>query len=71
MTDLIKAVNLTDHDDLFERLVALHRGLDEAACREVDARLILLLMNHIGDCNVIAAAFEAARPRDKTTSIDL
>ena len=66
MTSLVTQVNLTGHDDLFQRLVSLHQGLSEAECREVDARLVLLLINHIGDPEVIAAAFDAARPRDKT-----
>jgi hypothetical protein len=65
MTQLINTVNLIDHDEIFERLVALHRGLDDTQSREVDARLILLLINHIGDPRIIAAAFEAARPRDR------
>lgn len=67
MISLATHVNLAGHDDLFERLVALHEGLDEAECREVDARLILLLINHIGDPAVIGAAFEAARPQDRKT----
>ena len=66
MTVLVTHVNLAGHDELFEQLVALHQGLDEAECREVDARLILLLINHIGDPSIIAAAFEAARPRTPT-----
>ena len=65
MTSLVTHINLAGHDDIFERLVTLHQGLGEAECREVDARLILLLINHIGDPAIIAAAIEAARPRDK------
>jgi hypothetical protein len=58
---LHKGLNLTGHDDLYAKLVALHEGLSDEDARRVDARLILLLMNHIGDAKVIAEALAAAR----------
>jgi Protein of unknown function (DUF2783) len=54
-------VNLIHHDDIYERLLALHVGLDEAESRDLSARLVLILINHIGDENVIYEAFDAAR----------
>lgn len=41
--------NLQDPDAIFAALVAAHEGLDPAASRQLDAALVLLLANHIGD----------------------
>lgn len=55
--------NIADVDDLYERLIALHEGRSEDESLRINARLILLLLNHIGDERVIAQAMElAARP---------
>jgi len=48
-------------DQLYNDLVALHEGLDEAASAALNARLILLLMNQIGDAATIREAFAAAK----------
>ena len=39
----------------------MHRGLSDEQSEAVNARLILLLANHIGDLNVLREAMEAAR----------
>ncbi len=64
MAPLNTAPNLVDPDDFYARLIAMHRGLDEAASARCNARLILLLANHIGDAEVLAAALAAAREED-------
>ncbi|MCW3476533.1 DUF2783 domain-containing protein [Limobrevibacterium gyesilva] len=51
---------LDDPDGLFEALVEAHRGLDPEASRRLDARIILLLANHIGSVAVVRAAIDAA-----------
>ena len=61
MTKLDLTPRLTDPDALFEALVAAHRDLSPVASRRLDARLILLLANHIGDAEVLAEAIAAAR----------
>ena len=61
MTRLDLTPRLTDPDALFEGLVAAHRDLSPEASRRLDARLILLLANHIGDAEVLAEAIAAAR----------
>ncbi len=61
MTSLDLTPRLTDPDALFEALVAAHRDLSPEASRRLDARLILLLANHIGDAEVLAEAIAAAR----------
>ena len=48
-------------DDLYQALVDAHEGLSEAQSRQLNARLILLLANHIGDVEVAAAAALVAR----------
>jgi hypothetical protein len=55
--------NLAAPDDVYEALVSAHDGLTEAESAALNARLILLLMNHVGDADVIREAIEAAKPR--------
>jgi hypothetical protein len=50
-----------DPDGFYGRLVEAHRELDEAASRRFDAKLILLLANHIGDERVLYEAIELAK----------
>ncbi len=56
---------LADPDGLFAALVAAHEGLDPAASRRLDAALVLLLANHIGDDSVVLAAIQAARSAEE------
>ena len=53
--------NLAAPDDFYERLIATHRGLSDEDSALVNAKLILLLANHIGDPEVLAQAMTAAR----------
>ena len=52
---------LADPDALYEALMAAHRDLDEAASRRLDAALVILLANHIGDAAVVREAIAAAQ----------
>jgi hypothetical protein len=52
---------LDDPDGLFERLTEAHRDLDVEASRRLDARLVLILANHIGDMAVLREAIALAR----------
>ncbi len=52
----------TDGDDLYALLMATHEGLSDDESERLNVRLVLLLMNHIGDRAVIGAAIAAARP---------
>ncbi len=54
-------LNLAAADDVYEALIDLHRGLTPEQSQLVNAKLILLLINHIGDRAVIDAAFVKAR----------
>ncbi|MCE2910161.1 MAG: DUF2783 domain-containing protein [Burkholderiaceae bacterium] len=48
-------------DAFVEQLLAAHRGLDDAASQQLNARLVLLLANHIGDLAVLDEALAVAR----------
>ena len=54
-------LNLASPDDFYDELIGLHRDLNDAQSAQVNARLILLLANHIGDAGVLRAAMAAAR----------
>lgn len=53
--------NLSDPDDFYQALIDTHRDLGEAQSLVVNAKLILLLANHIGDMNVLSEAMRLAR----------
>ena len=61
MATLDTEPNLPAPDDFYERLIATHRGLTDAQSALVNAKLILLLANHIGDPVVLEQAMAAAR----------
>ena len=48
-------------DAVYAALVAAHAGLDAAESARLNARLALILVNQIGDPEVVAAAVAAAR----------
>jgi hypothetical protein len=53
--------NLAAPDDFYQELIDLHRGLTDADSALVNAKLVLLLANHIGDMAVLREAMAAAR----------
>ncbi|RMA41166.1 DUF2783 domain-containing protein [Rhodophyticola porphyridii] len=58
---LILQPNIPDQDGFYQELLAAHDGLGKAESDALNARLILILCNHIGDREVIAAALKAAK----------
>ncbi|MFM2347967.1 MAG: hypothetical protein RL654_2720 [Pseudomonadota bacterium] len=48
-------------DDFYEALIETHRDLDDERSQMLNARLVLLLANHIGDLRVLREALAAAR----------
>jgi Protein of unknown function (DUF2783) len=48
-------------DAFYAALVAAHAGLTDAQSEQLNARLVLLLANHIGDRNVLDEAIALAR----------
>jgi len=61
MTMLNTEPNLPSPDDFYESLIATHRGLSDEESALVNAKLVLLLANHVGDAGVLAQALRAAR----------
>jgi hypothetical protein len=53
--------NFANPDDFYESLIAMHHDLSEEQSQMANARLILLLANHIGDMAVLRAAMSHAR----------
>jgi hypothetical protein len=60
--------NLERPDDLYEALVAAHEGLSQADSAALNARLILILMNQIGDAEAIRQAIDAAKAAGQSRS---
>jgi hypothetical protein len=53
--------NFTRPDDAFRMIVEAHRGLDDAQSADLDAAVMLILANHIGDLDVLREAIDLAR----------
>lgn len=60
MTELNTKPNIANADDFYAELLATHEGLSTEQSNALNARLILILANHIGDQNVLSAAMKAA-----------
>jgi len=59
--ELMTAPHLESPDDFYEALIETHRDLDDAESHALNARLVLLLANHIGSLDVLQQAMQAAR----------
>jgi hypothetical protein len=58
---LMTASRFRDPDQAFVMLVEARRGLSEREASELDARLVLILANHIGDTDVLREAIGLAK----------
>ncbi len=58
---LITEPHLEAPDPFYEVLIETHRDLSEAQSHALNARLVLLLANHIGRQDVLLQALSAAR----------
>ena len=58
---LITSPNLPDPDGFYASLLAAHRGLTTAQSHALNARLVLILANHIGDRDNLQAALDLAQ----------
>ena len=59
--DLITAPHLESPDDFYASLIDAHRDLTTDESQALNARLVLLLANHIGALEVLSQALRAAR----------
>ncbi|WP_322011545.1 DUF2783 domain-containing protein [Paraburkholderia sp. J12] len=53
--------NLARPDDFYEALIDMHRDLDDVQSQSVNAQLILLLANHVGEHEALMDAIRYAR----------
>ena len=61
--ELITTPNLQAPDDFYEALLAAHEGLSTDESHAFNARLVLVLANHIGSLAVLRRALEVASLR--------
>ena len=59
------ALHLQDADGFYEQLLDAHEGLTSEQSQLLNARLILLLANQVGDAKVLKDCIEAARTLPK------
>ena len=60
MSDLTLTPNIDGADDFYAELLTAHEGLEKADSDALNARLILVLANHVGDRDVLSQALAAA-----------
>jgi hypothetical protein len=53
--------NFAKPDDAFRAVVEAHRGLSDEQSADLDAALVLILANHIGDLDVLRQALALAK----------
>ncbi|WP_416882728.1 DUF2783 domain-containing protein [Marivita sp.] len=58
--------NIPDPDGFYAELLNAHEGLSDDDSIALNARLILILANHIGDRAVLTEALAAASKGDKS-----
>lgn len=61
MTQLNIEPNLTNADEFYEALIDAHRDLSAEQSHLMNAKLVLLLANHIGDLDVLKDAMKRAK----------
>ena len=59
--DLITTPNLDAPDDFYEALIEAHQGLTSDESHAFNARLVLVLANHVGSLAVLREALDAAK----------
>ena len=64
---LITSPNLSAPDDFYEALINAHQDLSLEESQALNARLVLLLANHIGNLHVLQAALQVARENGSHT----
>lgn len=58
---LIREPNVADPDGWYAELLASHEGLPETESHALNARLVLVLANHIGNRDILAEALALAK----------
>jgi len=58
-------LNLQDADGFYEQVLDAHEGLSAEESQLLNARLVLLLANQVGDAKVLKECVEAAKTLPK------
>ena len=66
MSTLNLKPNFANGDEFYECLLNAHEGLNKDESDALNARLIILLANHIGDLNVLDQAIIFAKGKDSS-----
>jgi len=53
--------NIDRPDDFYQELIDLHRDLSDEQSRDLNAKLILIFANHIGDMDTLSEGMEMAK----------
>lgn len=61
MAKLMTESRFTNPDAAYVALIAARRGLSDAAAADLDAKLVLILANHIADLDVLNEAIALAK----------
>ena len=61
---LKETLNITAPDELYALLIGTHEDLSLADSLKLNAKLVLLLANHIGDLDIIRSAIDKAKGHD-------
>ena len=59
-------LNLADPDGFYEELVRIHEDLTESESQKLNAKLILMMANQIGNKVILAEILEGARRNQST-----
>jgi hypothetical protein len=68
MNKLNIELNIADPDAFYEKLIDTHNGLTDDESHFMNAKLVLLLANHIGDVDVLSEALALARAGASTAN---
>ena len=59
MTNKLRTeLSVDNPDDFYARLIELHEGLSSEESHKMNAKVILMLANHIGDTDVLYEALD-------------
>ena len=61
MSELKTTPNIDNPDGFYEELLKLHEGMSEADSHALNARLVLILANHIGARDILTQAMKLAK----------
>ena len=67
MSKLDTNPRFSDPDAAFRAIIEAYRGLSDEACADLNARLVLILANQVGDLDVLREAIALAKATLETS----